>query len=282
MAARGALKHGRVAIYYKEYATAAERGEAEAEAQAILANAAEGPITEANIAAGSFSFELEADSEGRRIVLRASGNERMLERVGRLAAENGWQRRTVRIPALRTEAGLVATEAGTFVLSARTSAPHPESINAVSAPLRAGQLVSANVPAVGTLAAQIAAAEASARNVVKMTRRARRSSLARGKVRDDVWSAAYGAASLALHANASSAAAAAGGGGAAAAPSGFGLAAARSAAAAVIAAGHPDMTAAQVREMTDRVLALLLQVENPATRYRTRGGARRHTHKARR
>ena len=281
MAARSTLKHGRVAVFYKEYATVAEREAAEGEAQLILLAAAEEPVTAANVAAGSFSFELEADSEGRRIVLRASGNERMLARVASLAAENGWERRRVRVPALRTEAHIVETEPGVFSVGDRANVAHPEGINRNGSPKYVGNLVLANIRPESTVAEKIAEAAASAENTAKMTRRARRSSIARGKIRTDVYAAAYGAASRALHANA--AASAGGGGGGAggrssAAVSGFTMAAARAAAAAVFAEARPDMTAAQIRELVDQVISEILMIENPDTRFKTRGGARK-THK---
>lgn len=251
-------------VLRKTYTSAASLGALEAEAQLILLAATEDPVTAANIAAGSFSFAIEDDEEHHHLIIRISGNERMLERVTRIARENRWRRvhaepQRVHFPATRTERAIHG--------GPTSEVAHPAKVFTVAAPQRVGGLTAPNIPRGASRAAAIAASAASVANVERTAARAR--ATADPRRTPAYLAAAYGAAMAVLHQGNVEEAAGGGGGPASAA-------AAMAAAEAIIREARPDLTAAAVTTLARRVLTKIQRNETePGPGERRQGGGRR-------
>lgn len=250
-------------VLRKTYTSAASREALEAEAQLILLAATENPVTAANIAAGSFSFAIEDDEEHRRLIIRISGNERMLERVTRIARENRWRREhaepaAVHFPATRTERAISG--------GPTSEVAHPARVNTVATPREIGALTSAAVRR-GSVERMLANAARSVANVEGTAARARMSADPRRT--PSYLAAAYGAAFAVLH-QANADAVAGGGGGPAVA------AAAMASSEAIIREARPDLTPAAVTTLARRVLTKIQRDETePGPGERRQGGGRR-------
>jgi hypothetical protein len=251
-------------VLRKTYTSAASRKTLEADAQMILLSATQDPVTAANIAAGSFSFAIEEDEERRQMIIRISGNERMLERVTGIARENRWRRvysapQRVHFPASRTERAISG--------GPTSEVAHPAKVNTVEAPpLRIGSLTAAGVRR-GSVAEMLSRAALNVANVERTATRARRTADPR---RTPAYlAAAYGAAMALLYQENAAAGAGAGAGPASAA-------AAMAAAEAIIREARPELTPAAVTTLAMRVLRKIERDETePGPGERRQGGGRR-------